>query len=292
MQFLQKNSFLYQKRESSKVSSALKNLKNAALSNNGNLLELSVEAIKVRATVGEISLALEEVFGRFEAKPKISKNIYSENFDDKTIINDLKFSIKDFKKIKGRAPKIFVCKLGQDGHDRGAKVVASSFADLGFEVELSKLFLTPEELFDQAKNSNADVVGISSHAAGHLTLVPKFMDLVNMNNEKLKEAEIKFGNPLYVYDLSVIEDQFKELNNGFRKISNFKINYAVKSLSNISILKFMKRLGTGLDTVSIEEVRIGLSCGFKEDDITFTNNFKRKINQNCIGYCRFRCPYQ
>ena len=173
-----------QKRESSKVSSALKNLKNAALSNNGNLLELSVEAIKVRATVGEISLALEEVFGRFEAKPKISKNIYSENFDDKTIINDLKFSIKDFKKIKGRAPKIFVCKLGQDGHDRGAKVVASSFADLGFEVELSKLFLTPEELFDQAKNSNADVIGISSHAAGHLTLVPKFMDLVNKNNEK------------------------------------------------------------------------------------------------------------
>ncbi len=173
-----------QKRESSKVSTALKNLKNAALSNSGNLLDLSVEAVKVRATVGEISSALEEVFGRFEAKPKISKNIYSENFDDKTIINDLKFSIKDFKKTKGRAPKIFVCKLGQDGHDRGAKVVASSFADLGFEVELSKLFLTPEELFNQAKNSDADVVGISSHAAGHLTLVPKFMDLVNKNKEK------------------------------------------------------------------------------------------------------------
>ena len=99
-------------------------------------------------------------------------------------LNDLKSSIKDFKDKKGRAPKIFVCKLGQDGHDRGAKVVASSFADLGFEVELSKLFLTPEELFSQAKSSNADVVGISSHAAGHLTLVPKFMDLVNDNNEK------------------------------------------------------------------------------------------------------------
>ena len=80
--------------------------------------------------------------------------------------------------------RFLVCKLGQDGHDRGAKVVASSFADLGFEVELSKLFLTPEELYNQAKNSNADVVGISSHAAGHLTLVPKFMDLVNQNNEK------------------------------------------------------------------------------------------------------------
>ncbi len=173
-----------QDRNNSQFTKTIKNLKNAALNNDGNLLELSVKAIRARATVGEISSALEDVFGRFEAKPKISKNIYSESFDEKSKLNDLKYSIKDFKDKKGRAPKIFVCKLGQDGHDRGAKVVASSFADLGFEVELSKLFLTPEELFSQAKNSNADVVGISSHAAGHLTLVPKFMDLVNDNNEK------------------------------------------------------------------------------------------------------------
>ena len=119
------------------------------------------------------------MFRRFEAKPKISKNVYSENFDEKSKLNDLKNSIKGFQNKRGRAPKILVCKFGQDGHDRGAKVVASSFADLGFEVELSKLFMTPEELFNQAKNSNADVIGISSHAAGHLTLVPKFMDLVN-----------------------------------------------------------------------------------------------------------------
>ena len=171
-------------RNTSQLKKTLKNLKNAALNNDGNLLELSVKAVRARATVGEISSTLEDVFGRFEAKPKISKNIYSESFDEKSKLNDLKYSIKDFKEKKGRAPKIFVCKLGQDGHDRGAKVVASSFADLGFEVELSKLFLTPEELFSQAKSSNADVVGISSHAAGHLTLVPKFMDLVNDNNEK------------------------------------------------------------------------------------------------------------
>ena len=93
-----------------------------------------------------------------------------------------------------------------------------------------------------------------------------------MNIKKLKEAEIKFGNPLYVYDLSIIENQFKELKNGFRNIKNFKINFAAKSLSNISILKFMKKLGTGLDTVSIEEVRIGLICGFNNEDITFTPN--------------------
>ena len=171
-------------RNPSQLSSSLKNLKNAAKNNDGNLLELSVEAVKARATVGEISSTLEKVFGRFEAKPKISKNIYSENFDEKSKLNDLKSNIKDFENKYGRAPKILVCKLGQDGHDRGAKVVASSFADLGFEVELSKLFMTPEELFAQAKNSNADVVGISSHAAGHLTLVPKFMDLVEENNEK------------------------------------------------------------------------------------------------------------
>ena len=171
-------------RNTSQLKKTLKNLKNAALNNDGNLLELSVKAVRARATVGEISSTLEDVFGRFEAKPKISKNVYSESFDEKSKISDLKSSIKDFKDKIGRAPKIFVCKLGQDGHDRGAKVVASSFADLGFEVELSKLFLTPEELFSQAKSSNADVVGISSHAAGHLTLVPKFMDLVNDNNEK------------------------------------------------------------------------------------------------------------
>ena len=93
-----------------------------------------------------------------------------------------------------------------------------------------------------------------------------------MNIKKLKEAEIKFGNPLYVYDLSIIKNQFKELKNGFQNIKNFKINFAAKSLSNISILKFMKRLGTGLDTVSIEEVKIGLICGFNNEDITFTPN--------------------
>jgi diaminopimelate decarboxylase len=93
-----------------------------------------------------------------------------------------------------------------------------------------------------------------------------------MNIKKLKDAEIKFGNPLYVYDLSIIENQFKELKNGFRNIKNFKINFAAKSLSNISILKFMKKLGAGLDTVSIEEVKIGLICGFNNKDITFTPN--------------------
>tara|TARA_B100001094_G_C18142351_1_gene778623 strand:+ start:62 stop:1273 length:1212 start_codon:yes stop_codon:yes gene_type:complete len=93
-----------------------------------------------------------------------------------------------------------------------------------------------------------------------------------MNIAKLIEAEKKYGNPLYVYDLSIIENQFKQLKTAFQDFKNFKINYAVKSLSNISILKFMKKLGTGLDTVSIEEVKIGLECGFNKEDITYTPN--------------------
>ena len=93
-----------------------------------------------------------------------------------------------------------------------------------------------------------------------------------MNINKLIEAEKEYGNPLYVYDLSIIENQFKQLKTAFQDFKNFKINYAVKSLSNISILKFMKKLGTGLDTVSIEEVKIGLECGFNKEDITYTPN--------------------
>ena len=170
-------------RDKDRLSIAIKNINDAALDNRKNLLELSIEAMRARATVGELSLALEEVYGRFEGNPVISKNVYSSNFDEKEKLNDLKSSIIDFKKIKNRAPKILVCKLGQDGHDRGAKVVASCFADLGFETEMTKLFLTPEELLIQAKKSKADVVGISSHAAGHLTLVPEFMDLIKKTNE-------------------------------------------------------------------------------------------------------------
>ena len=160
----------------------MQNLKNAALNNVGNLLELSVDAIRVRATVGEISNTLERCLEDLKLSQRFLKMCILKILK-KSKLNDLKSSIDEFKNRRGRAPKILVCKLGQDGHDRGAKVVASSFADLGFEVQLSKLFMTPEELFNKAKNSNADVIGISSHAAGHLTLVPKFMDIVNKHNE-------------------------------------------------------------------------------------------------------------
>ena len=170
-------------RDKERVIKCLEDLKLAALDQKKNLLEFSVEAVRARATVGEISMALEEIYGRFEGIPRISKNVYSSNFKEKDKLDDLRSNIAAFKSTEKRAPKILVCKLGQDGHDRGAKVVASSFADLGFEVELTKLFLTPKELLKKAIKSKADVIGISSHAAGHLTLVPQFMDLIKENNQ-------------------------------------------------------------------------------------------------------------
>ena len=162
----------------------LNKLKSTASSGKGNLLKASIEAVRHRATIGEISSALEQIFGRFEAKSSLSKNIYSESFKNKEKINSLKASIREFSLKRGKKPKMLVAKLGQDGHDRGAKVIASSFADLGFEVELSKLFISPTELLKIANDLEPDVIGISSHAAGHLTLVKEFMELQKNNKKK------------------------------------------------------------------------------------------------------------
>ena len=171
-------------RDETKCKIALERLKNVASKGKGNLLNKAIIAIKERATIGEVSLALEEVFGRHQATTNIQKNVYSQNFSDKDKINELKTSIKDFIKKKGRKPKMLVAKMGQDGHDRGAKMIASSFTDLGFEVDMSDLFLTPEELLDFAIKNCPDVIGISSHAAAHMTLVPEFINLMKNNGKK------------------------------------------------------------------------------------------------------------
>ena len=170
-------------RDNDKLLLALKNLKIAGTDDKKNLLQYTIEAIRARATIGEVSYALEEIYGRYEGHSNLTKNVYIDNYSEKAKLDDIKSSITDYKIKKGKAPKILVCKLGQDGHDRGAKVVASTFGDLGFEVELSKLFMTPNELLLIARKSKADVIGISSHAAGHLTLVPQFMELANASNE-------------------------------------------------------------------------------------------------------------
>ncbi len=163
---------------------SIKKLIRVAKSNKGNLLDAAIEAARNRATVGEISSALEDIYGRYDAKVTIAKGVYSKGFENSKSYEEVKELIKSITISDGKAPKMLVAKLGQDGHDRGAKVIASSFSDMGFEISLTKLFLTPEELAQEAVDKNVDIIGVSSHAAGHLTLVPEFISKLKDISEK------------------------------------------------------------------------------------------------------------
>ncbi|OCK43058.1 methylmalonyl-CoA mutase [Tenacibaculum soleae] len=161
------------KRNQEKVTNALAELTKCAKTNNGNLLALAVEAAKNRATLGEISDALENVFGRHKAVHKTISGVYSKEIkDDKLFKKAIEYANK-FAKLEGRRPRIMIAKLGQDGHDRGAKVVATGYADLGFDVDIGPLFQTPQEATKQAIENDVHILGISSLAAGHKTLVPQ-----------------------------------------------------------------------------------------------------------------------
>ncbi len=139
-----------------------------------NLLKLAVDAARAKATVGEISLALEKAWGRHKAEIKVISGVYAKSFgNDNPVIDRVRGMTRAFRDNDNRAPKILVAKMGQDGHDRGQKVIASAFADLGFEVEIGHLFATPEEAAAEAVQGNVHVIGVSSLAAGHLTLVPE-----------------------------------------------------------------------------------------------------------------------
>lgn len=165
-------------RDAKEVEGLLERLRQAAKDGKENLLGLAVEAAKARATVGEISKALEDVFGRHVPKENIVRGAYSKEATTKTGDkgkNEFEAAldtVKNFAKNEGRNPRILVAKMGQDGHDRGAKVIASGFADLGFDVDVGGLFQTPEEVARQAIDNDVHVVGVSSLAAGHKTLVP------------------------------------------------------------------------------------------------------------------------
>ena len=163
-------------RNSNNVKIALENLKNAAKVNTGNLLDLTIIAIRARATVGEVSYALEEVYGRYGVKQDVIKNIYKNSYLNKEDFKEVDNALLNFKNIAGENPKIFMAKLGQDGHDRGAKVIASAFTDIGFVVEIGTLFQTPKEAVDLAIKSRVHVIGVSSLAAGHKTLIPELLD--------------------------------------------------------------------------------------------------------------------
>jgi methylmalonyl-CoA mutase len=166
---------LREKRDQERVDKALKDLEEAAKSGRGNLLELSVEAARHRATLGEISLAMEKAFGRYTANVKSISGVYSsEAKSDKEFEKACSLADK-FAKLEGRRPRIMVAKMGQDGHDRGAKVIATSFADIGFDVDIGPLFQTPKEAAKQAVENDVHILGVSSLAAGHKTLVPEVM---------------------------------------------------------------------------------------------------------------------
>jgi methylmalonyl-CoA mutase len=159
-------------RDLAKVSAALEALTAAAASGEGNLLALSIDAMRARATVGEVSDALEKVYGRHRADIQKVTGVYAAAYDSAEGWEQLKAEIAAFGDSQGRRPRVMIAKLGQDGHDRGAKVVATAFADLGFDVDMGPLFQTPEECARQAIENDVHAVGVSTLAAGHKTLVP------------------------------------------------------------------------------------------------------------------------
>jgi methylmalonyl-CoA mutase len=163
-------------RNSEKVQKALDALTDAALSGKGNLLELSINAARVRASLGEISYALEKVFGRYQAKIRSIAGVYSKEIAMNEDFKMARQLADQFAEIDGRRPRIMIAKMGQDGHDRGAKVIATSFADLGFDVDIGPLFQTPAEAAKQAVENDVHILGVSSLAAGHKTLIPQVIE--------------------------------------------------------------------------------------------------------------------
>jgi methylmalonyl-CoA mutase len=165
---------LRSQRDQQAVDVALDALSAAARDGSGNLLDLSVQAARAKATVGEISEALERVYGRHKAEIRSISGVYRQEMGEHNkTVSAVHQQVDDFEEREGRRPRILVAKMGQDGHDRGQKVIASSFADLGFVVDIGPLFSTPEEVARQAVENDVDIVGASSLAAGHLTLVPQ-----------------------------------------------------------------------------------------------------------------------
>jgi methylmalonyl-CoA mutase len=163
-------------RDTKKVENSLKKLTLCAQNQEGNLLELAVEAARNRATLGEISSALEVVFGRYKAQIKTFSGVYSKEIKDDKSFEKAKQLADEFAKKEGRRPRIMIAKMGQDGHDRGAKVVATGYADVGFDVDIGPLFQTPAEVAKQAVENDVHILGISSLAAGHKTLVPQVIE--------------------------------------------------------------------------------------------------------------------
>jgi methylmalonyl-CoA mutase len=173
-------------RDNAKVREILDRLTEAARSGNGNLLELSVEAARRRASLGEISFAIEKVYGRYRAVIRSISGIYLSESGQDEAFREARELAAEFARLEGRQPRIMIAKMGQDGHDRGAKVVATGYADIGFDVDIGPLFQTPAEAARQAVENDVHILGISSLAGGHKTLIPKVIEEL----EKLGRADI------------------------------------------------------------------------------------------------------
>ncbi len=163
-------------RDNTKVKECLDRITETAKTGNGNLLELAVDAARHRATLGEISDALESVFGRYKAQIRSFSGVYSKEISNDESFEKAKQLADEFAKQEGRRPRIMIAKMGQDGHDRGAKVVATGYADVGFDVDVGPLFQTPQEAAKQAVENDVHILGVSSLAAGHKTLVPQVIE--------------------------------------------------------------------------------------------------------------------
>ena len=168
-------------RDENNCSQALSNLEAVAAAG-GNLLAAAVEASRARATVGEISMAMEKVFGRHRAEVKTLAGVYGAAYEGDEDFIAIQHELEKFTKDEGRRPRMLVVKMGQDGHDRGAKVIATAFADIGFDVDVGPLFQTPEEAAQDAIDNDVHVIGISSQAAGHKTLAPKLIEALNQRD--------------------------------------------------------------------------------------------------------------
>jgi len=169
-----------EKRNQDDVDRCLKNITSAAQNGERNLLTLAIEAAKSRATLGEISSALEVVYGRYQAKIKSISGVYKKEIKNDSSFEKAKLMADQFAESEGRRPRIMIAKMGQDGHDRGAKVVATGYADLGFDVDIGPLFQTAQEAAKQAVENDVHILGISTLAGGHKTLVPKVIEQLKM----------------------------------------------------------------------------------------------------------------
>lgn len=174
-------------RDPKAVESSLRAITHCMESGEGNVLELAVEAARCRATLGEISDAIEHVVGRYKAKIRSISGVYAKEFGKTPLMEDIKALVEKFESVEGRRPRIMIAKMGQDGHDRGAKVVATGYADMGFDVDIGPLFQTPEETARQAVENDCHLVAMSSLAAGHKTLLPELVaELKKAGREDIK----------------------------------------------------------------------------------------------------------